>query len=106
MNLLAFKFCFLFKTKNLDFRGDKNANPNSTARPVRSVLEEGFKNCELCNRKYNEKAFDKHLPTCERRAKEAQFKNKGKTGTGGTMTANTTSYANSKPNLNLKFNKK
>jgi len=48
------------------------------------------------------------LPTCERRAKEAQLKNKGKpgTGSGSMMTANTTSYANSKPNLNLKFNKK
>ena len=46
------------------------------------------------------------MPTCERRAKEAQYKNKGKPGTGSVMTANTTSYANSKPNLNLKFNKK
>ena len=73
---------------------------------MRSVIEEDYKHCDLCNRRYNENAFDKHLSTCERRAKEVQFKNKGKPGTGSIMTANTTSYANSKPNLNLKFNKK
>lgn len=58
----------------------------------------------MCNRKYNENAFDKHLPTCERRAKESQFKNKARPTS--IISGNTTTYANSKPNLNLKFNKK
>jgi hypothetical protein len=79
---------------------------NSTGYPARSIIEDDYKHCDMCNRRYNEGAYEKHLPTCERKAKESQFKNKGKPGTGSIMNANTSSYANSKPNFNLKFNKK
>ncbi len=58
----------------------------------------------MCNRKYNEQAYNKHLPTCERRTKEAMIKSKMKSGTSGSI--GTTSGYNNKPNLNVRFNKK
>jgi hypothetical protein len=43
-----------------------------------SVLTEDYLHCGHCNRRYNEQAYNKHLPTCERRTKEAELKLKTK----------------------------
>jgi hypothetical protein len=64
-----------------------------------SVLTEDYTLCNMCNRRYNEQAYSKHLPTCERRTKEAQMKGKVKQASG-------TNNFGSKPNLNVKFGKK
>ena len=56
----------------------------------------------MCNRRYNESAFTKHLPTCERRSKEAAAKSKNGISTGSIL--NTTSGSN-KPGFNMKFKK-
>ena len=79
-----------------------------------SAFTEDYTHCNMCNRRYNENAYSKHLPTCERRTKEAAMKSKGKPGTGSMtgntmtgnmMTGNTGAYG-SKPNLNVKFGRK
>ena len=76
---------------------------NTVSKP--SVYTEDYKHCSICTRSFNENAYAKHLPTCERRNKEAQMKNKVKPGTTGGMGSINTN-GNSKPNLNVKFNKK
>ena len=48
--------------------------------PIPSSYDDDLILCKYCNRKYNEEAYNKHAPGCERRFKEAQIKNKGKTG--------------------------
>jgi len=63
--------------------------------PTTSAIYDDYLKCDLCNRKYNEQAYSKHLPTCERKAKETMMKDKMKSGIN-----------NSKPNLNVKFGKK
>jgi len=67
--------------------------------PTPSSLTDDYNHCNMCNRKYNEQAYLKHLPTCERRAKESVMKNNIKSGT-------TSSSVSSKPNLNVRFNKR
>lgn len=57
--------------------------------------------CNICSRRYNENAYNKHLPTCQRKQKEMMMKG----GNKGTTTTNTNTTT-SKPNLNLKFNKR
>jgi hypothetical protein len=81
---------------------NKVGNPNIVpmAMPT-SVLYEDYISCNHCNRKYNEQAYNKHLPTCERKAKESVMKDKAKTG-GSSQAVN----YNSKPNLNVKFGKR
>jgi hypothetical protein len=54
-----------------------------------------YKHCGICNRKYNEDAYKKHLAMCERRQKEAIMK-------GNNKVVNN----HAKPNLNVKFTKK
>ena len=49
--------------------------------PVPSSISDDYVLCNMCNRKYNDNAFSKHLPTCERRTKEALFKKGGNAGT-------------------------
>lgn len=84
-------------------------NTNYNQKPTTTAFSDDYTHCGICNRRYNENAYSKHLPTCERRAKEAIIKpninTKGKLGTttGSTMTG---TYGNNKPNLNVKFNKK
>lgn len=73
-----------------------------------SVITEDYTHCNMCNRKYNEQAYAKHLPTCERRTKEANLKSKFKgqnSNTANNININGT-YTGSKPNLNVKFGKK
>ena len=41
-----------------------------------SVINDTYNHCKFCNRRYNDEAYAKHLPGCERRYKEAQIKNK------------------------------
>ncbi len=41
-----------------------------------SVITDSFIPCKFCNRRYNDEAYHKHLPGCERRYKEAQMRNK------------------------------
>lgn len=62
----------------------------------------------MCNRKYNEKAYEKHLGHCERKYKEIMFKNRGNApssqmGSRQGMSKNT---GMNRPNLNTKFGKK
>ncbi len=63
------------------------------------MYDDDYTHCDICNRRYNENAYTKHLPTCQRKQKEMMMKggNKGNTGNTGNS---------SKPNLNVKFNKK
>ena len=44
--------------------------------------------CQFCNRRYNEQAYNKHLPGCERRFKEAQIKNKNKSSSSNNVNQN------------------
>jgi len=77
----------------------------------------------MCNRKYNEKAFDKHLTHCEKKYKESMFKSRGnapssqmgarnnnnnKQGSMNNMNMNNNmnNNMNMRPNLNTKFGKK
>ena len=41
-----------------------------------SAISDDFPLCKFCNRRYNDEAYNKHLPGCERRYKEAQIRNK------------------------------
>ena len=50
-----------------------------------SSITDDYKHCNMCNRKYNENAYSKHLPTCERRTKEAMFKKGGAVNTQSNM---------------------
>lgn len=50
-----------------------------------SSITDDYVHCNMCNRKYNENAYSKHLPTCERRTKEAQFKKGGLVNTQTNM---------------------
>ena len=43
-----------------------------------SVVNDDYTLCKFCNRRYNDEAYNKHLPGCERRFKEAQLKAKNK----------------------------
>jgi hypothetical protein len=64
--------------------------------PTTSAIYDDYIKCDHCNRKYSEQAYDKHLPTCERKAKETMLKDKMKSAAS----------SNSKPNLNVRFGKK
>jgi len=88
---------------NTNLRSIKSgaANLVPMTMPTTSVLYEDYIACNLCSRKYNEQAYNKHLPTCERRAKESIMKDKAKSG----ASSQAVSY-NSKPNLNVKFGKR
>jgi hypothetical protein len=100
-----------FGPNNSNTKGGRNINngpkPGTSGFvPTPSVFTEDYISCNMCNRRYNENAYSKHLPTCERRTKEAAMKNKNKPQIGGNMMNNTgTAYGN-KPNLNVKFGKK
>jgi hypothetical protein len=67
---------------------------------VPSSISDDYSLCDMCGRKYNEQAYTRHLPTCERRTKDAMMKNKVKVATGTTG-----GYIGSKPNLNTRFKK-
>lgn len=103
--MVNFKFNFLDKGGKTGGKSTGTAYVNTP-----SVLTDDYTFCNMCNRKYNENAYSKHLPTCERRAKESQIKNKpkpsGTMGMGGNTNSNTGSGYGNKPNLNVKFNKK
>ena len=43
-----------------------------------SVITDDYQLCKFCNRKYNDEAYKKHLPGCERRYKDAQLRGKNK----------------------------
>jgi hypothetical protein len=76
---------------------------------VQSSISDDYVLCNMCNRNYNEQAYHKHLPTCERKTNEANFKNKFKVAgvsTGNNKNINSTYCNGSKPNLNVKFGKK
>jgi hypothetical protein len=88
---------------NSNFRSNKAGSSNVVpmTMPTSSVLYEDYISCNLCSRKYNEQAYNKHLPTCERRTKESLMKDKAKSS-GSSQGVN----YNSKPNLNVKFGKR
>jgi len=79
-----------------------------------SVITEDYSHCNMCNRKYNDNAYAKHLPTCERRTKEATLKGKANNAlmpisknSNGNLGNNFPSLSSgSKPNFNVKFGKK
>jgi len=78
----------------------KNVLPSNHVN-VPSAITEDYNHCGLCNRRYNENAYIKHLPTCERKNKEATMKSNHLKSQGSTSIGN-----NSKPNFNVKFGKK
>ena len=41
-----------------------------------SYPNDGFTLCDTCGRRYNETAYEKHLPGCQKRNKESLIKNK------------------------------
>ena len=55
-------------------KGKSSAGMQQSYTP--SVITDSFIPCKFCNRRYNEEAYHKHLPGCERRYKEAQMRNK------------------------------
>jgi hypothetical protein len=74
-------------------------------------MTDDYTHCDLCNRKYNQNAYDKHLTHCEKKNKEAMFKNKGPTPSsqmGSRSGYNNKPMAsnNSRPNMNTKYGKK
>lgn len=69
--------------------------------PTTSAIYDDYLHCNHCNRKYNEQAYNKHLPTCERKARESMLKDKMKSAGGSSLGG----YGN-KPNLNVRFGKK
>ncbi len=80
----------------------KNGKPNqSNVPPSQIVITEDLTHCTMCDKKYKDKEYETHLVSCERRTREAQIKNK----TAQQNVMNSSSYANSKPNLNFKFKK-
>jgi len=93
--------------------GNKMGNTNyNNYKP--SVITEDYSHCNMCNRKYNDNAYAKHLPTCERRTKEAALKGKANNAlmpvsktSGNNLGNNFPSLSSgSKPNFNVKFGKK
>jgi hypothetical protein len=47
-------------------------------------ISDDYTHCSICNRKYNEQAYNKHLPTCQRKQKENMLKgNYGNSGNTG-----------------------
>ncbi len=65
---------------------------------VPSSITDDYTLCNMCGRKYNDQAYTKHLPTCERRTKEVMMKNKLKSNTGSVGFG-------VKPNINARFKK-
>ena len=53
-----------------------NTGGKAFVMPTPSSVTDDYSLCKFCNRKYNEEAYNKHLPGCERRFKEAQMKSK------------------------------
>jgi hypothetical protein len=91
-------YCYLFI---LVFA--KNGKPNQSNVPPTQIIvaAEELTHCKMCDKKYKDKEYETHLVSCERRTREAQIKNK----TAQQNVMNSSSYANSKPNLNFKFKK-
>ncbi len=60
---------------------------------------DGYTHCELCNRRYNEDAYKKHLTYCQNKyQKESSKKNNINSNNKGVTVKN-----GGKPNLNVKF---
>ena len=76
-------------------------------------MTDDYVHCDLCTRKYNQNAYDKHLTHCEKKNKEQMFKNKGPTPSSQ-MGGSRSGYNNNKPmannnmrpNMNTKYGKK
>ena len=75
-------------------------------------MTDDYVHCDMCNRRYNQNAYDKHLGHCERRMKEVMMKNKGNApssqmgsrgNTRGGMISNT---GNMRGGMNGRFGKK
>ena len=77
--------------------GQGGGNVQKVVQQTPNYDYDDLKHCDLCNRRYNDDAFTKHLPTCQRKQKESLLK--GNNNKGGSNTVN-------KPNLNVKFTKK
>ena len=45
---------------------------------ISNAMAYDYKHCELCNRNYNEEAYNKHLNFCKRRYENEKLKNKNK----------------------------
>jgi hypothetical protein len=69
-------------------KGTNNSNTKNLMQNIPSVINDDYIQCSHCDRRYNENAYNKHLPTCERRTKEAVMKNKLK-GTSSKSNFNT-----------------
>ena len=75
-------------------------------------MTDDYTHCDLCNRKYNQNAYDKHLTHCEKKNKQSIFKNKGNPPSSqmgsrsGYNNNKPTTNNNMRPNMNTKYGKK
>lgn len=91
------------KPKNEDednFIVTKKGNEEKIQQPTTSCLYDDYTHCNICNRRYNEDAFKKHLPTCQRKQKEQIMKG------GNKPISNQNQNLNQLPNTKNGFNKK
>jgi hypothetical protein len=69
-----------------------------------STINDDYIHCDMCSRRYNEQAYGKHLPTCERRTKDSLMRDKlANKGTTGSMGYGSTTM--SKPGMGSRFKK-
>lgn len=55
------------------FGGKDVQRQNTTTNTIKSIPS-GLTHCSLCNRSYNDNAYTKHLPHCEKKSKENAMK--------------------------------
>ena len=112
---MAFRaICHPEKNQSNNIKGNK-MNNNVIANNVNggmnyNAIALGYKHCDLCNRNYNEEAYNKHLNFCKRRAENEKLKGKNKkVASNNSGIKNQYSkgiYGNVKYNNNVKYNKK
>ena len=61
-----------WKQQSLQFREAMKAMRHG--KPAPTIEDTSLKKCKFCNRKFNEKAAERHIPFCEKKFKENQIK--------------------------------
>ena len=112
---MAFRaICHPEKNQSNNIKGNK-MNNNVIANNMNggmnyNAIALGYKHCDLCNRNYNEEAYNKHLNFCKRRAENEKLKGKNKkVASNNSGIKNQYSkgiYGSVKYNNNVKYNKK
>ena len=108
---MAFRaICHPEKNKPNNMKGGNKINNNMNGGMNYDAIAYGYKHCDLCNRNYNEEAYNKHLNFCKRRAEAEKLKGKNKkVGNNNSEIKNQYSkgiYGSVKYNNNVKYNKK